>query len=523
MRAKPEQETELLTTALSLAENPYEFVQWAYPWGDDRHPTLKHGLRKWQAEDIRRLGDHVLEQAHRMSQGLPLQVYREARSSGRGPGKSAKFGMIAHWHMSTHLGAPTIVAANNETQLRTRTFPEFAVWFGCAINSHWFVQETLKITPAKWLLEQIQAPIQKGGLGIDPKYWYVVGQMWNEDNPDAFAGAHNPYGMLLLFDEASGIPSSIWNTAEGFYTEINPFRFHLAASQMRKRQGRFYEIFHDEKQGQGWDARTISTRGMEGIDQTLIDRQISVYGEDSDFVRVEIDGLAPQTSEDQFISADAVNAARKNDFYHDDGEPLILGVDPGKTMAWWFRQGRNARDCCGPSTRGQRKGLDAVQAAKHIEDLLNLFPKTVAVCIDCSSDTSMYDILRRKSWLRSRLHAVKFGAPAYDKDSEGATRVFELWKAMKDWLPNGMIPQDDGAKGTPTHQMTDRGWKWSGREESKKRLESKDELFKRGVQSPHDADALCCTFEVNPPRQDKALEEEDDDFDVGLDNFWGRR
>jgi len=144
MRAKPEQEAEILSTALSLAENPYEFVQWAYPWGSNSHPTLAKGLREWQAEEIKRMGDHVLEQAHRMQQGLGTKVYRAAWSSGRGPGKSAMFGMVAHWHMSTHLGAPTIVAANNETQLRTKTFPEFAVWFGCAINSHWFNQESLK-------------------------------------------------------------------------------------------------------------------------------------------------------------------------------------------------------------------------------------------------------------------------------------------------------------------------------------------------------------------------------------------
>jgi len=481
---------------------------------------LAKGLRRWQAEEIKRLGDHVLEQAYRLQQGLSVKTYRAAWSSGRGPGKSAVFSMIGHWHMSTHMGAPTIVAANNETQLRTKTFPEFAVWFGCAINSHWFVQESLKITPARWLMEQMQAPIQKGGLGVDPKHWYISGQMWNEDNPDAFAGAHNQYGMLVLFDEASGIPPAIWDVTRPFFTEINPFRFHLAASQMRNRQGRFHDIFYDERHKAGWHTRMISTRGMEGIDQNEIEEQIRTYGEDSDFVRVEIDGLPPETSEDQFIPAESIAAAKNNKFYHDDGEPLILGIDPGKTMAWWFRQGRNARDCCGASTRGQEKGLDAVQAAQFIEKLINRW-KPVAVCIDCSSDTSMYDILVRKSWLRSKLHQVKFGSTSYDKNSEGATRVFELWAKMKLWLSNGMIPQDDGSKGTPTHQLKDRGWRRSGREDGKKRLESKEELMRRGMMSPHDADALCCTFEVNPPRTDN-IELNENDEDIGLNGFWGR-
>jgi hypothetical protein len=113
--------------------------------------------------------------------------------------------------------------------------------------------------------------------------------------------------------------------------------------------------------------------------------------------------------------------------------------------------------------------------------------------------------------LRGKLHSINFGEGAHDKTGEGGTHVFELWDAMKKWLPGAMIPADGGEKGSPSHQMTDRGWRWSGREEHKKRLESKDELQRRGVGSPHDADALCCTFHVNPPRRLEGREQEPDD------------
>ncbi len=504
MLAHPAQETEILTQILALKDDPVGFAYYAYPWGRPGTPFENYnGPRDWQVEELTRIGEHVRQSKFAIENGLPAPIWRSAYSSGRGPGKSALFGMLAHWHASTRIGSTTIVAANTETQLRTRTFPEFGVWFGSAINAHWFTLETMRIVPAPWLLELVRRLPQDGGLGIDPKYWYAAGQTWSEENPNAFAGVHNPYGLTLLFDEAAGIHSSVWDVAEGFFTEVNPYRFWLAASQMRNRQGRFFELFHDPKMGEGWRTRTLSTRGMPGVDQTAVEAQIRRYGEDSDFVRVEILGLPPRTSEDQFVPWDAVNAAQRNRLLPDYGEPLILGVDPaprGRT-AWRFRQGRNARDCVGAQTFGSWTGLDNVQIAERVLELDAKY-RPDAICIDFGMGTGVIDVLKRKR-THGRVHEVKFGAaPMAGKDSEWATHAIELWAAVRDWLPGGMIEADDGGKGTLSHQLTDRGWRYSGREDGKKILETKEDMQKRGVKSPDDADALACTFEVNPPRRD---------------------
>lgn len=501
MRTSPDQETELLTDVLALGEDPLGFAHYAYPWGKSGS-QFERGLRDWQTEEIKRLGDHVLEQSFRARNDLPLKVYRRGLSSGRGPGKSAVFGILSHWHMSTHIGAPTIVSANTEGQLRSRTIPEFAVWFGSGVNSHWFEIETLRIVPAQWLVDLVKKPAAEGGLAIDPKYWYVQGQMWSEENPNSFAGAHNPYGMLLLFDEAYGIPPAIWDVARGFFTEVNAFRFHLAASQMRGRQGRFHDIIHDPAWAEEWSGRTISTRGMPGVDQGELTQAIRTYGEDSDYVRVEIDGLPPRTSEDQFIPADFVKAAQANDLFRDEGEPLILGVDPaprGKT-AWRFRQGRNARDCCGPQTFGAWLGWDNVQIANGVQALIERY-RPDAVCIDFGMGTGVIDTLKRKPGLKRLIHEVRFGDPAHDKTSEWGSHAAELWALTRAWLPGGMLERSEWTKGSLPHQLTDRGWRYSGREEGKKILETKDDLQRRGVKSPDDADALACTFEVTPPRR----------------------
>lgn len=497
-------ETEILTQALALRDDPVGFVHWAYPWGRPNTPFEKFsGPRRWQIEEFELIGEHVRKSRFAIDNGLPAPIWRSAYSSGRGPGKSAFFGMLSHWQMSTRIGSTCIVSANTEGQLRTRTFPEFSVWYGAAINAHWFTIETMRIVPAPWLAELVRKIPEEGGLGIDPKYWFTQGQTWSADNPNSFAGVHNPYGLLLCFDEAAGIPAPIWDVSEGFWTEMNPYRFWVAASQMRNRQGRFYDIFNDKQMGVGWRARTISTRGMAGVDQAVVEDQIKRYGEDSDFTRVEILGLPPRTSEDQFIPHDAVRAAQQNELQPDYGEPLILGVDPaprGKT-AYCFRQGRNSRDCVGAATRGSWVGKDNVQIADEILRLDQKF-KPDAICIDFGLGTGVIDVLKRKR-THGRVHEVKFGdSPHGGKDNEWGSHAIELWAKVRDWLPGAMLPKDDGEKGSLSQQLTDRGWRWSGREEGKKILETKEDLHKRGVASPDDADALACTFEVNPPRND---------------------
>lgn len=496
------QEVEILTQILSFKDNPVDFANYAYQWGKPGS-IFEKGLRQWQIEELKALADHTQEQAFRMANGLPMKIWRSAWSSGRGPGKSAVLGITAHWHLSTRLGSTVSVMANTETQLRTKTFPEYGAWFSSAINSHWFILETLKITPAPWLVDLVNDMKTSGGDPINTKYWFAQGLPWSEDNPDAIAGTHNPLGLLVQLDEASGIHSKVWDALEGFFTESNPYRYLMAASQMRNRSGRFFELFNDAKMGAGWRLRTLSTRGMaDCVDQAVVEDQITRYGIDSDFVRVEIFGLPPRTSEDQFIPWDAVRAAQQNQLVYDYGEALILGVDPaprGKT-AWRFRQGRNARDCCGTATYGSWLGADNIEIAENILKLDAKY-KPDFICIDFGMGTGVIDYLKRKR-LHGKLIEVKFGTTAYDKTGEYATRAIELWSLVRDWLPGGMIEKDDGEKGTLSEQLTNRGWVWSGREDNKKILETKDSLQRRGVKSPDDADALACTFEVNPPRND---------------------
>jgi hypothetical protein len=145
--------------------------------------------------------------------------------------------------------------------------------------------------------------------------------------------------------------------------------------------------------------------------------------------------------------------------------------------------------------------MDNVQIAQRVLEL-DVKYKPDAICIDFGMGTGVIDVLRRKK-THGRLHEVKFGErPHGGSDSEWGSHAAELWARARDWLPGGMVEKDDGAKGSFSEQATNRGWRWSQREEGRKILETKETLNKRWVASPDDFDAFVCTFEVNPPRRD---------------------
>ncbi|VVM20478.1 hypothetical protein BSPWISOXPB_4339 [uncultured Gammaproteobacteria bacterium] len=58
-------------------------------------------------------------------------------------------------------------------------------------------------------------------MKIDSGYYYCEAQNWSKDKPDAFAGVHSQVGLIVSFDEASGIDDSIYSVTEGFFTDLS--------------------------------------------------------------------------------------------------------------------------------------------------------------------------------------------------------------------------------------------------------------------------------------------------------------
>ena len=265
---------QLLMTKLwspKIKDDPEAFVMLVFPWGEANTPLANHkGPRKWQREVLREMAAHI--KANRTREAF--EVFRMAVASGRGIGKSALVSWLVLWMVTTRIGASVIVSANSEAQLRSITWSEITKWLAMMLNSHWFEISATRITPAKWLTELVERDLRKG-----TRYWGAEGRLWSEENPDAYAGLHNSDGVLLIFDEASGIPDAIWDVAQGFFTENTPHRFWCAFSNPRRNTGYFYECFNAKRDF--WRTRNIDSRTVEDTDKQVYEQIIAEYGEDS--------------------------------------------------------------------------------------------------------------------------------------------------------------------------------------------------------------------------------------------------
>lgn len=472
-----------------ISENPENFILFAYPWGKEGTPLHKfQGPRTWQRDELQAITEHIKDNKERVARGLFPKVYQSSTASGRGPGKSALFSWLTCWMMSSNLGSSTIAAANSESQLKSKTWAELGKWHTLLINSHWFDRQAMSLKPQEWF-----AKILAQQLKIDSTYYYALAQLWSEENPDAFAGAHNHYGTLLIFDEASGIPEKIWTVAEGYFTDPVLHRYWLNFSNPRRNTGAFFETFH--KHRDYWKTRNIDSRDVEGTDVDKLNEIVEKHGIDSDEARIEVLGQFPRQGDNQFISREIVDDAQIRSLEDDNGAALIMGVDPArygddKTVIR-FRKGRDARSIPPVKLKG-KDNMEVANTCAHY--ILKYDPD--AVCIDAGNGTGIIDRLREMGY-RGRVHEVWFGAKA--NDHRYADKRTEIWGEMRDWLKGACIDSDSELKDdlvSPMYKFT---------KSDAIRLEAKEEMKKRGFHSPDDADALACTFAVKVARKDLNL------------------
>lgn len=460
--------------------SPYKFAMWAYGWGQGDLKPFK-GPRIWQKQYMEDIEKYLLAGLSlRNTLGLVDDYYRHAVASGRGPGKSALVGMLAHWFISTRIGSSTWIAANGKPQLETKTFPEIAKWVMRGINSEFFEINSTTIRASKWFMDYIESP---EGLNKSTKYYYISGQLWSEENPDAFAGAHNYDGEMAIFDEASGIPDAIWTVQEGVFTENIIDRFWLAFSNPRKNTGSFFECFH--KKRDYWRTTQIDSRSIEGISQSAFNNIIKQYGADSDEARVEVYGLFPVTGTRQFIESNMVDDAMSRDVYYDHGAPLLMGVDVARfgedRSVIAFRKGRDARTIPWQTYRK----LDTYELARRVAEAAMQY-NPAAIFVDGGGvGGGVVDALKS---MRIKVIEVQAGGSPNDKDKYRNKRV-EMWALLKEWLETGVLPNDkDLAQDIKSCQ-----YDWHPIT-SQLVLESKEDMRKRGIASPDMAEALIQTF-----------------------------
>jgi hypothetical protein len=90
--------------------------------------------------------------------------------------------------------------------------------------------------------------------------------------------------------------------------------------------GKFHRIVFGSERDR-WKQSVIDSRTCRFTNKTLIQEWLDDYGEDSDFVRVRVSGIAPRAGELQFIDQERVWNAQQRAAVSFPDDPLIAGFD----------------------------------------------------------------------------------------------------------------------------------------------------------------------------------------------------
>lgn len=464
-------EGELVEAIAAYDHDPLGFVLFAFEWGEGE--LAGHdGPLEWQRDVLVSIGNGV----------SPARALRVAIASGHGIGKSALVSWIILWAMSTCVDTIGVVTANTGDQLKQKTWVQLSKWHRLSINAHWFAVTTKAI------------------FSVDPdheKTWRIDAVTWNEARTEAFAGLHNEgKRIVLLYDEASGIPDVIWDVSTGALTDMNTEIIWTAFGNPTRNVGRFRECFAGGRFHHRWDNRQIDSRQVSITNKAEIAEWATDYGEDSDFFRVRVRGVFPRAGTTQFISSDVVAAAAHPDRDMDVTllDPLIMGVDVARfgddKTVFRFRRGRDGRSI----KPIKYSGLDTMQVAARVAEAFNLYQPD-AIFIDNGGFGA--GVVDRCNYLHLPVLGIDFGSkPDREIQSKESgiwyfNKRAEMWGAMRDWLAGGMIDDDkDLAADLPAVEY---GYALKDGHDCIA-LEKKEHMKKRGLASPDDGDALALTF-----------------------------
>jgi hypothetical protein len=465
---------EIIKDLAGFTNDPLGHVLWAYPWGvEGTSLAAETGPDAWQRDILALIRDRL--------QAGQTKI-RIAVSSGKGIGKSALISWLTEWAEQTLEHTRGVVTANTETQLRTKTWAELAKWHG------------LLLAPLRDMFKLEGTSLHASDKSAQ-RTWRIDAIPNSEKNPEAFAGLHNKGRRIFVaFDEGSSISDAIYETTDGIMSDADTVVIWIVFGNPTRAAGRFRESIEGRLRAL-WHSRKIDNRTVKITDKEEQAALVAAYGEDSDYVRVNVRGEFPRAASTQFIARDLVEAAARREPGYIASDPVVLGVDVARfgddASVITPRRGRDARSM--PWTI--MRGLDTMQvAAKVVEQATFLYAD--AVFIDESGvGAGVLDRVRQIG-LRPgvMLAGVNFGGRGgvVRMISGDQIRVHDfsaaMWSLMRDWLALGSVPDDQEL----IADLTGREYGYDA--DMAIQLERKADMKKRGLASPDKADGLALTF-----------------------------
>jgi phage terminase large subunit len=478
--------------------SPFHFVIEAFfklnendwhPWrpGTPRPDRSPPGPEYWQGEFLKDVGKAIHEGKRKFSV-----------RAGHGVGKSTVEAWLIIWFVLFHRGLKCPVTANSQDQLRDVVWAEIALW----------VRE---LPP--FLRELIDVSAERVCIKSDPEGSFAVARTARPEKPEALQGFH-ARTLAFFVEEASGIPDIIFETASGALSSEDSWVFMFA--NPTRTSGYFHRSHHGSRGN--WRTYHVPCHCSSRVSPNYARDIAAEYGEQSNVYRVRVLGEFPLSEDDAVIALGLVEASMEREVSPSESG-IVWGLDVARfgddATALCKRRGNMLLE----PTREWRK-LDLMQtcgviAREYGEAPLELRPSSINVDV-IGIGSGVVDRLRE---LGLPVRGINVGEQASTNPDRFMRLRDELWWKVRDWFESRAvyIPRDDALIAelvVPKYKLESSG---------KIKIESKDDMKKRGVKSPNRADALCLTFGggdlvlINS-RRSTAVQDYDP-FNVGSDEF----
>ena len=390
--------------------------------------------------------------------------------SCHGSGKTALASWLALHQMLFFFPQKTVVTAPSAPQLFDAFFVEF---------KHW-----VKRLPAD-LQGLLNVKSDRVELKSAPESSFLSCRTSRSDSPEALQGVHSDH-VLLICDEASGIPEGVFEAASGSMSGEN------ACTLLIGNPVRITGLFYDThtRIADDWFTATVSAYDTRRVSQEFIDEMAKKYGEDSNVFRVRVLGEFPLVDDDCVIPFSYVEGAVNRETEANPDASIVWGVDVA-------RFGVDKSTLC---KRQRNVVLEPVKVWSQL-NLMELSGRIMVEWTDTPTSERPTEILIDSNGIGAgvvdrlqELGLPVIGINVSESPALGDTyknQRSELWFACKDWLAklDCSLPADDKELARqlvqPRYTFTSGG---------KMVVETKEEMKKRGLSSPDIADALILTF-----------------------------
>lgn len=353
------------------------------------------------------------------------------------------------------------------------------------------------------LWREIRRAHKKGGLrgSVNQTEWWLddeivaFGRKPADTDPAAFQGIHARQ-VLVVLDEAAGIPKELWDAVDGLVA--NEDSRVLAIGNPDDSGSHFAEVC---KPGSGWEVIPISAFDTPNfteedfpeelhpllISPLWVEERKARWGEDSPLYKAKVLGEFPEDSEDGVVRASKVAACAKPDQDPGPGIPVELGVDPGAGGDFTSIRERRGR----VAGRGwQNHSADPEEVVGLV---VNVIDETGATSVKVDVIGIGHGIA---GWVQEKRPAVEVvrvnvGESSTDKERFPKLRDQIWWEVGRELSEDGAwdlsAVEDDAVAQllAPRYSIDASG---------RVKVEPKDETKKRLGRSPDDADALLLAF-----------------------------